>query len=285
MQEIASLLHRYPELALFVTIFIGTLIGRLHWKGFGLGSVVGSLLAGIGVGIFAKPEYPELLRWAFFYLFLFSIGYSVGPRFFGGLRKEAIPQIVLTITLAVMGLLTTVAVAYVFHFDEGISVGLLSGSLTHSAALGTGLNAIANLPIPDALKAQLSANAPLGDAITYGFGDLWLILLITVIGPLLMRVDLKTEAKILEAQLSGSGDNKNALLDGPRFGFRGYRVENSSIIGIEIDELENRFAVGRLSVQRVRRNGALINITPQATLEKGDQIVVAAQRLTLLNAE
>lgn len=134
MQEVASLLHRYPELALFVTIFIGTLIGRLHWKGFGIGSVVGSLLAGIVIGIFAKPEYPQLLRWAFFYLFLFSIGYSVGPRFFGGLRKEAIPQIVLTITLAITGLLTTVAVAYVFHFDEGISVGLLSGSLALGGA-------------------------------------------------------------------------------------------------------------------------------------------------------
>ena len=66
--------------------------------------VVGSLLAGIAIGIFAKPEFPDLLRWTFFYLFLFSIGYSVGPRFFGSLRKEAIPQIVLAVTMAVTGL-------------------------------------------------------------------------------------------------------------------------------------------------------------------------------------
>ena len=182
MQEITALLHRFPELSLFATIFFGTLIGRIHIKGLGLGSVVGSLVAGIVIGIFAKPEFPQLLRWIFFYLFLFSIGYSVGPRFFGSLRKEAIPQIVLAITMAVTGLATAVTVASVLKFDEGISVGLLSGALTQSAALGTGLNAIAALPLSDEIKARLSGDAPLADAITYGFGDLGLILFITSSG-------------------------------------------------------------------------------------------------------
>lgn len=285
MQDVAALVHRYPELALFVTILIGTLIGRVHVKGFGLGSVVGTLLAGIAVGIFAKPEFPQLLRWVFFYLFLFSVGYSVGPRFFGSLRKEAIPQVVMAITLALTGLLTTLTVAYVLHFDEGISVGLLSGSLTQSAALGTGLNAIVNLPVSDAIKSQLSANAPLGDAITYGFGDLWLILLITVVGPMLMRANLRAEAKVLEAQLSGGGADSSSLLVGHRFAFRGYRVENTSIIGISIDELEDKYAAGRLSVQRLKRNGALINITPTVRILAGDQLVIAAHKFVLANAE
>jgi putative transport protein len=285
MQEIASLLHRHPELALFITIFLGTLIGRVHVKGFGLGSVVGSLLAGIVVGILAKPEFPELLRWAFFYLFLFSIGYSVGPRFFGSLRKEAIPQIVLAITLAVTGLSTAVTVAYVLGFDEGTSVGMFSGSLTQSAALGTGLNAIANLPVSDAIKSQLSANAPLGDAITYGFGDLWLILLITVIGPMLMHANLKAEAKVLEAQLSDGGESTSSLLGGRSFAFRGYRIENISLAGLGVEELENRYAAGRLSVQRLKRDGELIEITPETRLQVGDKLVIAARRSVLVNAE
>jgi putative transport protein len=285
MQEIASLLHRHPELALFITIFLGTLIGRVHMKGFGLGSVVGSLLAGIVIGILAKPEFPELLRWAFFYLFLFSIGYSVGPRFFGSLRKEAIPQIVLAITLAVTGLSTAVTVAYVLGFDEGTSVGMFSGSLTQSAALGTGLNAIANLPVSDAIKSQLSANAPLGDAITYGFGDLWLILLITVIGPMLMHANLKAEAKVLEAQLSDGGESTSSLLGGRSFAFRGYRIENISLAGLGVEELENRYAAGRLSVQRLKRDGELIEITPETRLQVGDKLVIAARRSVLVNAE
>ena len=285
MQEFAYLLHRYPDLALFLTILVGTMIGRVHVKGFGFGSVVGSLLAGIVIGIFGKPEFPNLLRWTFFYLFLFSVGYSVGPRFFGSLRKQTIPQIVLAVTVAVTGVLTAVTVAYFLGFDEGTSVGLFSGSLTQSAALGTGLNAIAGLPVSDGMKSQLSANAPLGDAITYVFGDLWLILLITVIGPLLMRANLKSEAKMLEEQVSAGGEGSRSQLVGHHFAFRGYRLENASLVGMEIEEFERKYATGRLSVQRLKRNGAFISITPETCLHVGDQLVIAAQTSVLVNAD
>jgi hypothetical protein len=125
----------------------------------------------MAIGILAKPELPELLRWAFFYLFLFSIGYSVGPQFFGSLKKEAVPQILLALVVAISGLAAVIGVTAVFGFDEGIATGLLSGGMTQSAALGTGLSAIAELPIAEETKAALMANAPLADAITYGFGD------------------------------------------------------------------------------------------------------------------
>ena len=105
-----TFLHGSPALCLFLSILLGTIIGRFHFKGVGFGAVVGTLIAGIAIGIFAKPELPELLRWAFFYLFLFAIGYSVGPQFFGSLKKEALPQIVLALVVAVTGLATVVGV-------------------------------------------------------------------------------------------------------------------------------------------------------------------------------
>src|SRR5882672_962977 len=203
MEQAAALLHKLPELSLFLAIVIGHVIGRFHWKGIGLGAVVGTLVAGICIGIFAKPQLPDLLRWAFFYLFLFSIGYSVGPQFFGSLKKAALPQIALAVVVAFTGLGCVVGLSMLLGFDEGTAVGLLSGAMTQSAALGTGLNAIAELPIDAALKAKLSANAPLADAITYGFGDLGLILFLTVFGPRLLRADLKREARELEQKLSG----------------------------------------------------------------------------------
>src|SRR5262249_44023341 len=156
-----------------------------------------SLLAGIVIGIFAKPDLPEALRWTFFYLFLFSIGYSVGPQFFGSLKKEALPQITLAVVVALAGLATVIAVTAAFGFDEGIAVGVLSGGMTQSAALGTGLSAINELPIAPELKTTMMANAPLADAITYGFGDLGLILFLTSLGPKLLRADLRAEAKAL----------------------------------------------------------------------------------------
>src|SRR3954451_14202024 len=205
MEKVAAFLHGFPALCLFLGILLGTFIGRFHFKGVGFGAVVGSLIAGIGIGLLAKPELPELLRWTFFYLFLFSIGYSVGPQFFGSLKKEALPQITLAAIVALTGLLTVVAVSAALDFDEGLAVGLLSGAMTQSAALGTGLSAIAELPIPDAHKATLVANAPLADAITYGFGDLGLILFLTSFGPKIMRADLKNEAKALEKTLAAAG--------------------------------------------------------------------------------
>ena len=76
---LAEFLHSLPLLCLFLSILLGTFIGRFHIKGVGFGTVVGTLIAGMAIGIVAKPELPDLLRWAFFYLFLFAIGYSVGP--------------------------------------------------------------------------------------------------------------------------------------------------------------------------------------------------------------
>src|SRR6516165_3948277 len=161
MERLAAFLHEQPALCLFLSIVLGQIIGRFHFKGVGFGGVVGTLIAGIVVGILAKPELPELMRWSFFYRFLFSIGYSVGPQFFGSLKKEALPQIALAAVLAVSGLAAVIGVTMVFGFDEGLAVGLLSGGLTQSAALGTGLSAIAELPISNELKATLIANAPL----------------------------------------------------------------------------------------------------------------------------
>ena len=145
MEPLASFLHDFPALCLFLSVLLGHLIGRVHVKGVGFGSVVGTLIAGIAIGIVARPDLPELLRWTFFYLFLFSVGYSVGPQFFGSLKKEALPQIVLAVVVAVSGLATVVAVTLAFGFDEGLAVGLLSGGMTQSAALGTGLSAITEL--------------------------------------------------------------------------------------------------------------------------------------------
>ena len=101
-------------------------------------SLIGGI-AGIIIGIVAKPELPDMLRWSFFYLFLFSIGYSVGPQFFGSLKKEALPQIAIAVVVAVSGLAAVVAVTAVFGFDEGLAVGILSGAMTQSAALGTAI--------------------------------------------------------------------------------------------------------------------------------------------------
>jgi putative transport protein len=275
VEQIAATLHKLPELSLFLSILLGHFIGRFHFKGVGFGAVVGTLIAGILIGILAKPQLPELLRWAFFYLFLFSIGYSIGPQFFGSLRRETLPQVALAVIISVTGLATVIGMSMLFDFDEGVAVGLLSGGMTQSAALGTGLSAISELPISAELKATLSANAPLADAITYGFGDLGLILFLTAIGPWLMKADLKKEARTLEQQMSG-GAAKSAVFSDVLFAFRAYRLER--LAGVAVGELEERYASGRLAVQRVRRGGDVLEISAGLVLVQDDEIVVSGRR-------
>jgi len=284
MEHLASFLHGFPALCLFLSILLGHIIGRFHVKGVGFGSVVGTLIAGIGIGIVAKPELPELLRWTFFYLFLFSVGYSVGPQFFGSLKKEALPQILLSLIVAVSGLATVIAVTLAFDFDEGLAVGLLSGGMTQSAALGTGLSAIAELPLADDVKATLMANAPLADAITYGFGDLGLILFLTWLGPRMLRADLKAEAKALEKQLAGNRPG-GPVFTGAYVSVRAHVVENAALASSSLSALEDRYADARLSVHRVQRGDELLKLNPALTLKQGDRLVVSAQRGAFLNAE
>jgi putative transport protein len=282
MDEFAEFLHEFPALCLFLSVVLGHLIGRIHVMGVGFGAVVGTLLAGMFIGILAKPELPDLLRWVFFYLFLFSIGYSVGPQFFGSLKKEALPQIVLSLVVAFTGLATVIGVVTAFGFDEGIAVGLLSGGMTQSAALGTGLSAIAELPIPDDAKATLIANAPLADAITYGFGDLGLILFLTWLGPKILRADLRREARALEEKLSGGRPGGHTF---STIGLRAFVVENTEAAGTSVAALEERFARSRLAVHRVQRGDGLLRADPPLTLQKGDRIVVSARRAGFLSAE
>src|SRR5262245_21240990 len=99
IETVRSFLHDLPVLCLLLSIVLGTLIGRIHIKGVGFGSVVGTLMAGLAIGIVANPALPEQMRWLFFYLFLFAIGYSVGPQLFGSSVKQALPQMALAVTV------------------------------------------------------------------------------------------------------------------------------------------------------------------------------------------
>ena len=283
LETVRDFLHASPIFCLFLTVVVGHLIGRIHVKGVGFGAVVGTLIAGMAVGIVAQPELPDLLRWVFFYLFLFAIGYSVGPQFFGSLKKAALPQILLAVLVAVAGLVTVVIVSMAFRFDEGTSVGILSGGMTQSAALGTGLSAIAELPIDEAAKATLSANAPLADAITYGFGDLGLILFLTWLGPLLLRADLRKEARELEASLAAASP-AGQVASWAGYGVRAYRLDNPALAGLTVSAFEQRFAATRLLMQRAERNDQPLALAPDLPLQAGDHIVISAQRRAFMDA-
>jgi putative transport protein len=177
--------------------------------------------------------------------------------------------------------MTVVGVTAAFGFDEGLAVGILSGGMTQSAALGTGVSAIAELPIAEEAKAALMSNAPLADAITYGFGDLGLILFLTWLGPKILGADLRADAKAIEEKLSAGGVG-GAIFSRAHFGLRAYLLQNAQA-ATSLAALEDRFAGARLSVNRVQRGAELLKLSPALILRPGDRLVVSARREALLN--
>lgn len=230
MDHAVEVTQAHPELAIFVAIVLGFGIGRVHVKGIGLGTVVGTLIAGLVVGMLVTPQIPDLLKWAFFDLFLFAIGYATGPQFFAGLKQEALPQIGLALVVAVAGLASALGAAWVFGLDPGTAAGVASGGLTQSAALGTALATIADLPVDAATRALWSSRVPLADAVTYVFGDIAVILFVVAAAPLLLRVSVRESAVALEDALASLEARPPGPLAYRRYGYRrsGWRPTSST---------------------------------------------------------
>jgi Predicted permease len=98
MNYLTQALREHQELAVFLTLAIGFFIGRLKIGTFSLGTAVGCLLAGVAIGQM-NIQVPAVVKYVFFDLFLFTTGYKVGPQFFRALKKDALPQLAITLVL------------------------------------------------------------------------------------------------------------------------------------------------------------------------------------------
>src|SRR5213082_1831777 len=174
MNYLTNALREHQELAIFLTLAIGFLIGRVKIGSFSLGMVVGTLLAGVAIGQLAI-QVPAVVKYVFFDLFLFTTGYKVGPQFFRGLKKDALPQLAVTVVLCVTCLLSAFAASKLLGYDMGTAAGLLAGAFTESTVIGTAGEAIQRLAMPDAAKNALLNNIPVAYAVTYLVGTASLV--------------------------------------------------------------------------------------------------------------
>jgi putative transport protein len=284
MGWLAKLFIKYPEMAVYLAISIGYLIGKLKFRGVGLGVVTGSLLGGIFVGNFFQVPVSDQAKSMLFLLFLFGIGYSVGPSFFSNLKGEGWRWAMLGVVVPVVGLLTTYCVARPLRLDPGYSAGLLSGALTESPAIGTASEAIRALSVPDDQKQQWIAHVAVADAICYIFGTLGVILLCGSIGPKLLQIDLRAEAKKVEDKLGIRETKLGVSSAWQPIGFRAYKIPaGGRVVGKTISEAEKSVPSARLFVERIRRSGEIFSPAGATVLEAGDTVAVLARTETLID--
>jgi len=210
MNYLTQALREHQELAVFLTLAIGFFIGRLRIGSFSLGTAVGTLLAGVAIGQL-NIQVPAVVKYVFFDLFLFTTGYKVGPQFFRALKKDALPQLAITLVLCITCLLAAFTAAKLLGYDIGTAAGLLAGAFTESTVIGTASDAIGRLAISAADKTSLTNNIPVAYAVTYLVGTAFIVWFLPNVGPKLMRVNMKEEAR----RFAHTGSPTRICLIGP----------------------------------------------------------------------
>jgi putative transport protein len=278
MSWFVEAIRHNPELAIFLTLALGFLIGKVRIGGFSFGTVVGTLLAGVIVGQL-NIQVPAIVKTVFFDLFLFTTGYKVGPQFFRGLKKDAVSQVLVTVVLCVTCLVAAVVAARVLGYDMGTAAGLLAGAFSESTVIGTAGDAINRLPsISAEEKARLVNNIPVAYAVTYLVGTAVLVWFLPTIGPKLMGVNLREEAKKLAAQGAGAVEAEPGVISAARrFDVRAYRVTNDAVAGKTAGQLEALPTEFRFFILRVRRGNTLIDVEPATPIRRDDVVAVATR--------
>lgn len=280
----ADTLRHYPEIAIFLTLAFGYYFGKFTIKGIGLGSVTATLLAGVVIGQLGITISTPL-KATVFLMFLFAVGYGVGPQFVRGVAKDGMPQAIFTVVQCVLCLLVPVVIVKIVGYNLGYAAGLYSGSQTISAAMGLSTDAINRLGLAaDQVKSMLDS-MPVAYAVTYIFGTMGSAIVIALIGPAVLRIDLVAACKDYEEKHGGGskGPGGGSGSAWHRWEMRAFRVQQGGkAAGLRADQAEALIPDARVFVQRVRRGGVIEDATAETVLREGDVVAVAGAREVLV---
>src|ERR1700745_1753833 len=249
---IAATLRQYPEIAIFLTLALGYFFGKFTFKGIGLGSVTATLLAGVIIGQLGITISAPLKENVFL-LFLFAVGYGVGPQFVRGVAKDGLPQALFSVVQCGLCLIAPVVIAKFVGYDLGYAAGLYSGSQTISAALGLSTDAINQLGLPADQSKALLNSMPIAYAVTYMFGTMGSAIVIAVIGPKLLGINLEKACKDYEEKHGGGKKEVGGPGTGwTRWALRAYKVQpGGKAVGLRVAEAESLVPNARLFILRI----------------------------------
>jgi putative transport protein len=279
LQWLIETFRTYPELAIFLTLALGYWLGGLKIGSFTLGAVTGTLLVGVVVGQLNIVISPHV-KSVFFLMFLFAVGYGVGPQFVRGLKSDGFPQVIFAVLQCVASLLTVFLVAKALGMNVGLAAGLMAGSQTISAVLGVAADAINRLGVSAEEKKQLIDAMPVAYAVSYIFGTAGSAWVLATLGPKILRVDLPAECKKLEAQMGAGEETEAGVISAARrFDVRAYRLTSERLVNKTVAELE---AVAlaqdlRVFIERIRHDGQIVEAGPDSVVRPGDTVAVLAR--------
>lgn len=278
-----------PVIPIFLTLGLGFWLGNLKYKSLTLGPVTATLIVGVIIGQLDIPISDSVKSLAFM-LFLFAIGYSVGPQFFRSLRGDGVKQICFALVECVVIVAVTVGVCRLMGYNKGIAAGIYAGSQTVSAVIGVGTDTIRAMGLPADETRRMTDLIPACYAVTYVFGTIGSAWIIANLGPILLggMKKVKAETARLDAEME-TGEftpDPGQIIANRPVSFRAYTVEadffNRPRTVREIEQhLRSRDL--RHFVERLRINGEIMDPDPDLRVKKGDTIVLSGRRESIVD--
>jgi putative transport protein len=276
-------LKSYPEIAIFLSLALGYYFGSFTYKGLGLGAVTATLIAAVIIGQLGITVTGPL-KPTFFLMFLFAIGYGVGPQFVRGISQDGVPQALFAVVVCFFCLGAAYIGAKLAGYGVGSAAGLYAGSTTISASMGLATDSINRLGLSPEDTKKLLDSMPVAYAVTYIFGTIGSALILALVGPALLGIDLEAACKRYEEKHGGKKE-----LGGPgtawnRFALRAFRVrEGGQAAGKTVQAAEALAPGERIFVQRIRRGSEIMEATSDLVIKAGDVVAVAGRREVLVN--
>ena len=278
----ANTLRSYPEIAIFLSLAAGYYFGSFTYKGLGLGAVTATLIAAVIIGQLGITISPPL-KATVFLMFLFAVGYGVGPQFVRGIAKDGVPQALFAAVVCLFCLIIPYLAARIAGYDIGSAAGLYAGSQTISASMGLATDAINRLGLPPEETKRLLNSMPVAYAVTYIFGTVGSAIVLALIGPALLGIDLEAECKRYEEEHGGKKAAGGAGTAWYQHELRAFRVrEGGMAVGLTAQAAEARIPGERVFVERINRDGKIMDATADTVIQAGDILAVAGRREVLV---
>ena len=274
--DIAHYLIANPVVSIFVCLALGYLIGKLKIKSFTIGATVGTLLVGLLISLVFKGagtyQIDGTVKTIFFSLFIFAIGYEVGPSFFASLKSSGLKIIILSLFFAVAAFVVSMVLFKAFGIGAGEAGGILAGSLTQSAILGTADSTMKGMLSGTELKTAESQMA-IAYALTYVFGTVGVVVFLKNGAAKLIGVNLTdTVKKKIDQTNFHESSSENTVVGNIKA--RAFCIENGAeFIGKTIGSVEEQYG-DDLTITQIIRKGKKVNLASDVQLLEGDTVTI-----------
>ncbi|HFZ2393697.1 putative transporter [Klebsiella aerogenes] len=269
------------DIALTVSVLalvavVGLWIGNVKIRGVGFG-IGGVLFGGIIVGHFVDQAGITLSCPMLYFiqefgliLFVYTIGIQVGPGFFASLRVSGLKLNLFAILIVVLGGLVTAILHKLFNIPLPVVLGIFSGAVTNTPALGAGQQILRDLGLPFDVVDQMGMSY----AMAYPFGICGILLTMWLVR-LFFRINVEKEAQ----QFDESSGNGHAHLHTINV-----RVENPNLNNMAIQDVP-MLNSDKIICSRLKRDELLMVPAPGTLIQHGDLLHLVGRPEDLHNAQ